>query len=266
MKNIQLTASNLMPGAEALRETFLGRQHYDRLVRDEPTTVLKPDGEVLLVYVPDAISTDLGTLGYRAFRSLPSDSHNRHDAAGGKPTSTGIAGYFRGDAREPSCRLTKFTAEHSGAFRRALPFVQRASSVFEQYAPDRYAAQKAFIDTVSPDFRIANTAFTTFTVNKNWPTAAHTDSGDFKDGFGVLTVVRRGRFRGGELVFPKYRTAVDIGTGGVLLADVHELHGNAAIIGEPNTYTRLSFIFYAREDMDRCGSRREEFERARRVT
>jgi hypothetical protein len=42
-----------------------------------------------------------------------------------------------------------------------------------------------------------------------------------------MAVLEGGRYFGCELTFPKYRTAVDMCTGGLCLADVHEWHGNA---------------------------------------
>jgi len=53
-------------------------------------------------------------------------------------------------------------------------------------------------------------------------------------------------------------------TGGVCLADVHEWHGNARLSGD-GPFDRLSFIFYAREHMDQCGTLDEERRRAERT-
>ncbi|MGB0015032.1 MAG: hypothetical protein WBQ03_25795 [Candidatus Sulfotelmatobacter sp.] len=63
--------------------------------------------------------------------------------------------------------------------------------------------------------------FTTITCNNRWRTAAHVDSGDLKQGFGVLCCL--GDFEGCYLVFPRYKTAVRYREGDVLLADVANL-------------------------------------------
>jgi hypothetical protein len=80
---------------------------------------------------------------------------------------------------------------------------------------------------------------------------------------GVMAVLEGGHFGGGELIFPRYRTAVDMRTGGLCLADVHELHGNAPMWGR--RFTRLSLVFYARERMVDCGTPAEEREHAARL-
>jgi hypothetical protein len=153
--------------------------------------------------------------------------------------------------------MTAFTREHFRAFGAALPLVTAVNQVFRRYARDRWHAQRRFVDTVEPAFVFPGTVFTSVTVNRSERTAAHRDDGDYRPGLGVMPVLEGGRFYGGELIFPRYRTAVDMRTGGVCLADVHELHGNGRLGGERG-FQRLSFIFYAREHMDRCGTVEEE--------
>ena len=44
-----------------------------------------------------------------------------------------------------------------------------------------------------------------------------------------MTVVREGNIRGGLLTWYKYRVAVDLRNGDLLICDNQELHGNSAI-------------------------------------
>lgn len=58
-----------------------------------------------------------------------------------------------------------------------------------------------------------------------------------------------GDFRGNEICFPKFRVGVDYKPGDVLLADVHEMHGNFPLLsGE-----RVACVFFVRKGMDGCG-------------
>jgi hypothetical protein len=105
------------------------------------------------------------------------------------------------------------------------------------------------------------TPFTTITCNKSWRTAAHVDKGDLKEGFGVLCCL--GDFQGCDLVFPRYRTAVRYREGDVLLANVHQVHGNSPLLTpegkEPlpgREPERLVCVFYYRKRMDQCESTR----------
>ena len=49
MRTIQLTHAHLMPDADELEGQHLDASHYVHLI-DDSTTVLKPDGSLLLIY------------------------------------------------------------------------------------------------------------------------------------------------------------------------------------------------------------------------
>jgi Spy/CpxP family protein refolding chaperone len=85
-----------------------------------------------------------------------------------------------------------------------------------------------------------------------------------KQGFGVMSCMRRGRFEGCYFVFPKYRIALDMGTGCVLCADVHEWHGNSPIKGNKGMFERVSLVLYYREQLKRCGTAAQELERSKK--
>lgn len=179
-----------------------------------------------------------------------------------KEVESGIIGYFDRNPRYPYCRTTAYNLAHPQRFAAALPFIRAVDAVFKRHAPERYAAQRAMIDQTSDDFKIHGTVFTTITVNRNWQTAVHTDKGDYRPGFGVLAALTKGAFTGCYFVIPKYRVAFDMQTQDVLLADVHEWHGNTAF-NVSGRFERISCVFYYREKMYECGSAVEELERVK---
>lgn len=182
-----------------------------------------------------------------------------------RPVESGIIGYFDRYPRIPYCRQTAFNINHPELFEAARPYIETIDAVFKREAPERYAAQLKVVQETSSDFFISGTAFTTITVNRNWQTAVHKDQGDYRRGFGVMAVLegpkKKGHYEGCFLCFPKYRVAVDMRMGDVLLADVHEWHGNTPLVGH-GEYERISCVFYYREGMRECGSATEEMERA----
>ena len=93
------------------------------------------------------------------------------------------------------------------------------------------------------------------TVNKKLSTTYHRDEGDFKHGFGVMATL--GEFTGGQLIFPAFHVTVDYQPGSVILADVHETHGNLDNIQGD----RVTVVLYAREVIDKCGFAEDEEER-----
>jgi hypothetical protein len=278
--------------ADALAGTLLGPDSYDRVVRDD-CIVLRPDGSPLLVLRRNALPAAACAAAFPALRPAANDTRNRGMAAGpvvepaGDPAravraesgirffpikrdgtlsrtnqagtvQSGIVGYFDRSARHPYCRQTAFNANHPGRFAAAVPLFRAADRVFAESVPDRHAAQMAYVRRTSPDFVIPGTSFTTVTVNLNWQTAVHKDIGDLPAGFGVMTVLRAGSYSGCFLCFPAYRLAVDLRTRDVLLADVHEWHGNTPFTGVPGSFVRLSLVLYYRSRMAECGTAAEE--------
>lgn len=183
-----------------------------------------------------------------------------------KTVNSGIVGYMDGNPRFPYCRLTAFNLAHAEQFAACMPLIQLVDSKFKELMPERHAAQMRYHERTHPDFKLPGTSFTTLTVNANFRTACHTDQGDLKEGFGVMTAMRAGHYRGGYLIFPKYRIAVDMQTTDLICADVHQVHGNAPIIGIPGTYKRISLVFYYREKIISCKSAEEERRKAMSTT
>ena len=284
--------------ADSLAGAMLDDSSYDRVVRED-CSLAKPDGSPLLIFRRNAAPYDACRSAYPALRGAAAKSFNRgyasgradeggHDGDGreiavASPTrwkpikldgtvsntnyadwvESGIIGYFDRNARFPYCRTTAFNLDHPEKFAEAVPFIRAADAVFARELPERYAAQRAVAGRTSPDFTIRDTAFTTVTVNRNWQTAVHKDAGDLKEGFGVMSVLQGGSYRGGLFVLPRWRVAVDMRTRDVLLADVHEWHGNTPIAGEPGTYERISCVFYYRARMVHCGTAEQELEFAK---
>jgi hypothetical protein len=252
---------------ESLRRKFIDQRHLDPdlLVGREDTDIFKPDGSPLLLFRRLALDPEVCWPAYYPLRYAGSVlSSNRGDAAGGRyrplkldgtlsntlqsdPVSSGVAGYLR-------CRATKYTAGHVRGWFRVLPFILAINDVFRRELPARYEAQMAAVRRTPRELVIPGTAFTTVTVNRNFRTAVHKDKGDLKEGFGVMSVLEGGSYEGGYLVFPKWRVAIDMRTRDVLLADVHEYHGNTPTVGVEGRYDRISTVFYYHTRMRRCGN------------
>jgi hypothetical protein len=271
---------------------LLTEDAYDTLITDD-CDVTKPDGSYLIRFRKNVFSTENCIAAARNLRDAAKLSKNRGTAAGtpepaanevrvsknrvkrvledgtlsntaeAKSVQSGIVGYFNANPRTPYCRLTAFNLEHPERFAAAMPLFRSADAHFHLLMPDRWEAQRRYIERTSPDFVIHGTVFTTITVNANWQTAVHQDAGDLKAGFGVMTVLRSGVFDGCYLCFPQYRVAVDMRTRCICLADVHEWHGNTPFRGVEGEFERLSLVMYYREKMEHCGSAAEELEKAK---
>lgn len=152
------------------------------------------------------------------------------------------------------CRLTSFTRKHMDTFLNNIHFITRIDEMFKKLIPDAYALQYKAAHA-QPDFVIGDTAFSTVTVNWNFRTALHKDSGDFSAGFGNLTVIEHGAYHGGVTMFPRFRVGFDVRTGDFLAMNVHEYHTNSPIYTTPEddahneTLPKIDMSYVARNSV-----------------
>jgi len=270
--------------AKKLKGNFVESRHFTRLVKSN-AIVRKPNGEILFRLVKNAIPLSLCEKMHPIFRSMAKNSvagGNRATASGVKQerrvrkngslsnimvvprnvphlvgATDGVSGFMDSSGFARYCREINYGGK-SGKLAEVLPYIQSVNVVFAEFMPTRYEAQMERVRTTKPEWIIGDTAFSTLTINRNFRTAGHKDSGDLPEGFGVITAFCAGAFEGGELIFPQYGIAVEIETGDVLLADVHEWHGNAPLVGVDGSYERISTVMYYRRKMLQCGTDEEE--------
>jgi len=237
---------------------------------DENIKIFKPDNTLLAVIKRGAISSELCDIAINSFLDTKNiHTNNRGIASGDKnrqnnsvkfektnPVHSSIIGYIDSPNHKRPCRLTSYSKKYFEKYKKGISFIQRIDSCFNETIEDAYKKQKEFseIDQVK-DFIIENTAFSTVTVNYNFRTALHKDTGDYKEGFGNLVVCTK-NIKGGHILFPQYKLAIQLYNGDFLAMDVHEWHCNSEIILEnpenTNDSYRLSFVCYLREKMIEC--------------
>jgi hypothetical protein len=174
------------------------------------------------------------------------------------------------------CRLTHFTRTNFEKYNEGLPFIQHIDKLFQKLIPEAHNKQLSRADE-KPHLKIPKTSFSTVTINRNFRTAMHRDAGDFRDGFGNLTVIERGQYHGGYTIFPQYGVAIDLRNNDFVAMDVHQWHCNTPMYeteedkiyneslepafkdnpevgtaGIYEKYTRISFVCYLREKILSC--------------
>lgn len=257
---------------------------YDLLIEEE-AVIYKEDGSVLLRLVKDAVDPMTCDVAYRHLKTVDGALSARASVLGTKlvprilsdgsqgktfvvspeivekarrlGAKADFLGYKEAEPRYKFCRQTVWTREHPEVLGASMPLIRAADCIFKIEFPSEWERQHDHVSK-APDFRIGDTAFSTLTVNKNLPTTYHRDEGDYRKGFGVMLTL--GTFTGGYLCFPAYRVAVNYQPGDVILADVHEIHGNMKIKG-----SRVVCVLYAREKINQCGSVEEETEKGMRT-
>jgi len=272
----------------------------------------QPARKLLAKLRKKVFSDDQVQVGWDAFRLLAIPSRNRGAAAGpidlkgvywsrrkpvettgwstkymqdGKPSkmrvnnvvASGVIGnYEKTPFLGQPCRMTGYTRRGLKQYLHGIPFIEAIDAEFKSLVPDAHKKQKAEVSKKSM-YQIADTAFSTLTVNMNFRTALHKDAGDYRDGFGNLTVIEWGKYHGGETLFPRFGVGVNLRTSDFIAMDVHEWHCNNAIhetkedadfnkslpdirtrdpttgvVGSQERYQRISFVCYFREKLSDC--------------
>jgi hypothetical protein len=178
---------------------------------------------------------------------------------------SGAVGYMDENAMIRYCRKTAFTYDHFEQYKAGIPFVQRINELYSELAPEHYTRQRNLAKASNRNYIIADTAFSTVTVNKNFQTAVHKDAGDYPDGFGNLIAYREGNWTGSYFVLPQYGVGFDLQNGDALFVDVHQWHGNTAYenFNPAQGDLRISFVMYYREMIFKCQAPSAELARVK---
>ena len=236
-------------------------------------------GKLSLSKLPNHVGEIIKQDKYRVFYKTKNGNVSRDNVS--NIAQSNIAGYYDRPDRNnynkinkeiktktlkkeiPMCRTTQFTKKNVEKWKKTIPLINEADKLFKKLIPDRHKIQLERANK-TPEFQINKTAYSTITVNYNWRTAAHCDSGDLDEGFGNLIILEKAKsgftgkndfkggikdgFKGGYLGFPRWGVCVDCRQGDFLAMDVHEYHSNTPIEGDG----RLSVVCYLRKKMINC--------------
>lgn len=267
---------------EQLKTTFLQSDSYDLLVQEDADGY-DINGDMLFRFRKNAIPFEVLKLGYESFKDSIEWTDGRGAASGytgkrkrpdgsdskvnvGLHVESGNVGFMDSSAMIRYCRKTAFAKKYFDKFTAGIPFVECVDKLYKELCPEQYARQIAIARGTDANYRIGNTSFTTVTVNRNFQTAVHKDSGDYQDGFGNLCIYREGdTWSGSYFTLPQYRVAIDMQNCDMLFVDVHKWHGNTPFVNHnPEAGDlRIAFVMYYREYMYKCKAPAEELERVK---
>ena len=242
--------------------------------------VVLPNGKYLARFRKNMIDISLCQLGFNQYQEVGfKKSNNRGNAAGrysetakdetqkqyrhfdasggkaiyetdSKEVNSGIMGFMDSPNWRHPCRQTAFTKSHFQQYSQGLPFIKAIDSCYQKLRPAEHEIQRK--EALKSNYHIDNTAFSTITVNANFQTGLHKDSGDFTGGFGNLVITEKGEYQGGYTLFPQFGVGFDCRMRDFLAMDVHQWHCNTPLEIKSSDSVRLSFVCYLRNRMHQC--------------
>ncbi len=254
--------------AQSVRSVSVGQLcgvTEDMTIYDRSLRLTRDDGRLLGVLLKNVLGKDLVEAGKGLAIYAKTTTTNRAMAAGtvgGKPVAVHSSTVGFSDNPTPqlhgleSCRQTALYRDNEQYFDdETMPLVRAINDLYRTHCPDEHQKQFEFVQALNQEMVLSETAFSTITVNKDFRTHSHRDSGDFREGLGNLAVFEYQPFSGGEFLLPEWDVGFNVQTGDVLFVDVHEIHCNNFISGKG----RLSLVCYAREGITKChGLSRED--------
>ena len=187
-------------------------------------------------------------------------------------------GYFEKQKNlgiDKPCRLTYHTTQSLSKYEAGIPYIQEIDKWYHKLHPTHYKNQLARAD-LQPNYKIADTAFSTVTMNRNFRTGLHKDAGDW-GGYAMLSILEYGKYNGGLFTIPAFGIGIDLRKNDVLCGKVSEYHSNTQIwttpeqdtynasiprafkkdttvgtLGLDQDYARISFVSYLREKLIHC--------------
>ena len=261
--------------AEQLKGRYLDEDYGKELITED-TDGYDNQGNLLFRYRKNAINKKSVENGYLSFKDSIISTQSRGNASGGyfnrirkdgtvsnfkvsNAVESGNVGFM--DAKDGVgttnyCRKTSFASSHFEQFQQGIPFVQEVSDLYKQLCPTHWEIQNKYARATNKNYVIGDTVFTTVTVNKNFRTAVHQDSGDLQTGFGNLIVYEEGSYSGGYFLLVEWGIMIKLELGDILFVDVHQWHCNTPYyLNEGfDEMLRISFVMYYREYMYRCPS------------
>lgn len=147
-----------------------------------------------------------------------------------------VLGYIdlapRNTGRKEAVSLCAYARDYPDRYENCLPFITDIDDAFREVAQEKHENQYKM---VNDDYRMADTSFTTATVNYSWQSALHLDANNGKECYSAITVIRdrnnKNNYTGGYLLFPEYRIGFNIREGDLLISDtVENFHSNSPLI------------------------------------
>ena len=232
------------------------------LLKDEFRVVDKETGKVVCLYIKP--SEDADALS-EIFDCCTTVKYQETFRTSGLKTTSRIFGYNpRNAIRKDFCSITSFATEQPNQHAKIMSGGAIAAKHYALHNSELYSEHlKTTKERIVEDYRHADVPFTSGIINDNNPLCYHFDSGNFKDVWSAMIVLKK-EIGGGYLSMPEYGVMCEVKDKSIFYFDGQSiLHGVTPITKMRPDSRRFSIVYYSLRAMWNCAPLREEIARAR---
>ncbi len=178
-------------------------------------------------------------------------------------TRSGVAGYFDKIAGLP-CRKVGWSRDNLKKHEVLCGLARDIQHNHREKEPESFYYHLEHAEQ-SPSYLFQESIYSTMTLNYDFRTACHKDSGDLVGGLSTLTIFEDipNNYEGCYLGLPEYKIAFDLRDGDTLLFNAHEFHANTELkvlteklpiddLTGNHFAGRMSVVCYLRDKLKNC--------------
>jgi len=248
-----------------LREYCDRRAHEDdctTLLKDEFKLVDEDTGRVVALYCKPTNETQTFNDIFHACTEVKYTTDYRTN---GLKTTSRIFGYNpRNAIRKDWCSAASLAFDAPELHQRVLAGGALAAKYYALHNEELYQEHlKTTEEKIVTDFRLPDVPFTSGIINDNNPLCYHFDSGNFKNVWSAMIVLKH-KVSGGYLAMPEYDVMCEVANHSIFYFDGQSiLHGVTPIAKLADDSRRFSLVYYSLQAMWNCQPLRDEIARAR---
>tara|TARA_R100000781_G_scaffold65865_1_gene41450 strand:+ start:3495 stop:4328 length:834 start_codon:yes stop_codon:yes gene_type:complete len=253
MKRYELTKYEDCKG---LLKTTPIKEHYDCVIKEDTEFYL--GDKCIGIYV----NVDKELLSY-VRESVKDTKYVETYRANTLPTKSSVFGALpRVALRNDFCRFSNKTSEEKTNTNKLFTFQKTLCGIYKKHLPELYEHDlKQAREGVNDDYRLIDTPYTTANINVNHAIKYHKDSGNIKESFSNVLILKE-HCTGGELVLPEYRIALEQSDGALcIFSGQKEIHGVMPIKPYKEDFYRASIVYYTLAQLEHCYPYKQEVSR-----
>ena len=243
-----------------LLKTTPKKNDCERIIKND--TVIYENGEIVIIYktIPAKEINRLKKL-------VTSVKYTKSARSNGTPTQAAIFGSLpRVPNRNNYCRVTADTKNQRKHAKDILDFSEIIDGIYKSLLPEQHELNLKIVnENVDSSYLIKDTPFTTINFNVNHAIKYHKDTGNFKNVFSNVLIIKEDVI-GGHLICPEYNLGFEQGDGALILFDGQKIiHGVTPIKQIHEKGFRASCVFYSLATMKNCYPYEQELDRIKTI-